>query len=153
LAVEKGAGPQGGGDEDERQSDEARGGPPGGGQAGPSTENPLEPAWIHAKIIPRGSSLLKRPMSWVRTSHEDSLFTHTHGRDHHPTGFSMGLAGGGVKSGLTYGATAELGFKALENPIHVRDLHATILRTEATPRRRRATRRIGARQKETPTRR
>jgi hypothetical protein len=58
---------------------------------------------------------------------EDSLFTHTYGRDHHHTGFSMWLAGGGVRAGLTYGATDELGFKAVENPVHVRDLHATIL--------------------------
>jgi hypothetical protein len=51
----------------------------------------------------------------------------TYGRDHHPHGFSMWLAGGGVKQGTTYGATDELGYHAAENPVHVRDLHATIL--------------------------
>ena len=49
------------------------------------------------------------------------------GRDHHHTGFSMFLAGGGVKGGLTYGATDEFGMKAVENRMHVHDLHATML--------------------------
>jgi hypothetical protein len=49
------------------------------------------------------------------------------GRDHHATGFSMFLAGGGVKGGMVYGATDELGMKATENRMHVHDLHATIL--------------------------
>jgi hypothetical protein len=49
------------------------------------------------------------------------------GRDHHSLGFSMWLAGGGVKGGIAYGATDEFGFKAIENRVHVHDLHATIL--------------------------
>lgn len=49
------------------------------------------------------------------------------GRDHHATGFSMFLAGGGVKGGLMYGATDELGMHAVENRVHVHDLHATVL--------------------------
>jgi len=49
------------------------------------------------------------------------------GRDHHPFGFTMWMAGGGVKGGMTYGATDELGWDAVENPVHVHDLHATIL--------------------------
>ena len=49
------------------------------------------------------------------------------GRDHNPYGFSMWLAGGGVKGGTVYGATDEFGFKAAENPVHVHDLHATLL--------------------------
>ncbi len=49
------------------------------------------------------------------------------GRDHNPFGFSMWLAGGGVKAGFTYGATDDFGFKAVEKPVHVHDLHATIL--------------------------
>lgn len=49
------------------------------------------------------------------------------GRDHHPNSFSMWLAGGGIKAGLVYGATDELGFNVAENPVHVHDLHATIL--------------------------
>jgi hypothetical protein len=49
------------------------------------------------------------------------------GRDHHPYGFSMWMAGGGVKPGLTYGATDEYGYYAVENRVHVHDLHATLL--------------------------
>lgn len=49
------------------------------------------------------------------------------GRDHHNTGFSMFLAGGGTKGGLMYGATDEFGMHAVENRVHVHDLHATIL--------------------------
>jgi uncharacterized protein (DUF1501 family) len=49
------------------------------------------------------------------------------GRDHHHTGFSMLLAGGGVKGGFTHGATDEVGMHAVEGRVHVHDLHATIL--------------------------
>jgi hypothetical protein len=49
------------------------------------------------------------------------------GRDHHNTGFTMWLAGGGIKGGTVYGATDDIGLKAVENPVHFRDLHATIL--------------------------
>nr|WP_150106013.1 DUF1501 domain-containing protein [Rubinisphaera brasiliensis] len=49
------------------------------------------------------------------------------GRDHHPNAFTMWMAGGGVKPGITYGQTDEFGFNTTENPVHVRDLHATIL--------------------------
>jgi hypothetical protein len=49
------------------------------------------------------------------------------GRDHNPHGFTVLLAGGGVKGGMTYGATDDFGYKVVENPVHVHDLHATIL--------------------------
>ena len=49
------------------------------------------------------------------------------GRDHHIKGFSMWLAGGGIKGGTSYGATDELGYSAVENVVSVHDLHATIL--------------------------
>jgi uncharacterized protein (DUF1501 family) len=49
------------------------------------------------------------------------------GRDHNPFGFTLWLAGGGVKGGTIYGATDDFGFKAVEKPVHVHDLHATIL--------------------------
>jgi hypothetical protein len=49
------------------------------------------------------------------------------GRDHHPNAFTMWLAGGGVKRGLTLGETDELGFNAVRDRVHVHDLHATIL--------------------------
>jgi uncharacterized protein (DUF1501 family) len=49
------------------------------------------------------------------------------GRDHNHYGFSVWLAGGGVKGGIAHGATDELGFRAVEKKVHVHDLHATIL--------------------------
>ena len=49
------------------------------------------------------------------------------GREHHPWAFSSWLAGGGVKPGIVHGATDEIGLKAVDKPVHVRDFHATIL--------------------------
>ena len=50
-----------------------------------------------------------------------------YGRDHHPHGFTMWMAGGGVRRGITYGSTDDFGYFAEENPLHVHDLHATVL--------------------------
>lgn len=49
------------------------------------------------------------------------------GRDHHPKAYSMWLAGGGIRPGLTFGTTDELGYNVTENPVHVHDLQATLL--------------------------
>ncbi len=49
------------------------------------------------------------------------------GRDHNPYGFTMWMAGGGVKGGIAYGQTDEFGFKAVENAVSIHDLHATVL--------------------------
>ena len=51
------------------------------------------------------------------------------GRDHHIKGYSMWMAGGGIKPGVTYGATDELGYNAVENVVTMHDMHATMLRT------------------------
>jgi hypothetical protein len=51
----------------------------------------------------------------------------TNGRDHNPFGFTMWLAGGGVRGGMTYGATDEYGYKAVDKPLEIHDLHATML--------------------------
>lgn len=59
----------------------------------------------------------------VRNLNQGSLA----GRDHNPYGFSVWLAGGGVRRGIAYGRTDDFGFKVVENPMHVHDLHATIL--------------------------
>ena len=58
-----------------------------------------------------------------RTPHGQS----TNGRDHNNKGFSIWMAGGGVKGGLRYGATDEYGYQAVENKVHIHDWHATIL--------------------------
>lgn len=51
----------------------------------------------------------------------------SNGRDHNPYGFSIWMAGGGVKGGITYGATDELGYKVVSNRVEIHDLHATML--------------------------
>lgn len=54
-------------------------------------------------------------------------FMERDGRDHNPYGFTMWMAGGGVKGGMAYGATDDYGYHAVENRVHIHDLHATIL--------------------------
>jgi hypothetical protein len=49
------------------------------------------------------------------------------GRDHNPWGYSVVLGGGAVKGGIAYGSTDDVGLRAAENPVHIRDLHATLL--------------------------
>jgi len=51
----------------------------------------------------------------------------SNGRDHHPYGFSIAMAGGGIKGGIVHGATDELGFHAAEHRHYVTDVHATVL--------------------------
>jgi uncharacterized protein (DUF1501 family) len=63
-----------------------------------------------------------------RTIYSQGTLTDTdYGRDHHPRCFSMWLAGGGVKAGLVFGETDEMSFNIVRDPVHIRDLHATIL--------------------------
>jgi uncharacterized protein (DUF1501 family) len=51
----------------------------------------------------------------------------TNGREHHPFGFTMWMAGGGVKGGIVHGATDDFGWHAVQDKVHIHDLHATIL--------------------------
>jgi hypothetical protein len=63
-----------------------------------------------------------------RTVYSQGTLTATnYGRDHHPRCFSIWFAGGGVKPGPVYGATDDFSYNIVENPVHVRDLNATIL--------------------------
>jgi len=63
-----------------------------------------------------------------RTNYCQGKLTATdYGRDHHPRCFTMWMAGGGVKPGISYGETDEFGYNVTQNPVHVHDLHATIL--------------------------
>jgi len=59
---------------------------------------------------------------------QGKLTADDYGRDHHPRCFTIWMAGGGVKPGVTYGATDDFSYNITENPVHVHDLHATILR-------------------------
>jgi hypothetical protein len=76
-------------------------------------------------IIVAGSEFGRTPVVEVGSGFMGGQ-THN-GRDHNPHGFTMWLAGGGFKQGFTYGATDDFGWKAIENPVHVHDIHATIL--------------------------
>ncbi|MEM8945838.1 MAG: DUF1501 domain-containing protein [Planctomycetota bacterium] len=64
-----------------------------------------------------------------RTSYSQGKLTPTdYGRDHHPRCFTMWMAGGGAKAGVVHGATDDYSYNVVEDPVHVHDLHATILR-------------------------
>jgi hypothetical protein len=58
---------------------------------------------------------------------QGKLTANDFGRDHHPKCFSIWMAGGGIKSGTVYGSTDEFGYNISENPVHIHDLHATVL--------------------------
>ncbi len=73
-------------------------------------------------IVVCGSEFGRTPVVEV-----GGMATAQSGRDHNPFGFSVWVAGGGFKGGMTYGATDDFGFKAIDKPVHVHDLHATIL--------------------------
>jgi uncharacterized protein (DUF1501 family) len=62
-----------------------------------------------------------------RTPYAENQKDKKAGRDHHHTAFSMLLAGGGIRGGTVYGSTDDTGMSVAENPVHVHDLHATIL--------------------------
>lgn len=74
-------------------------------------------------LVVVGSEFGRTPGAEVRKGRSDS----STGRDHHPHGFNVVMAGGGLKRGIVHGATDELGFHAAENRHYVTDLHATVL--------------------------
>jgi hypothetical protein len=76
---------------------------------------------LDSTLVIWGGEFGRTPMNEKR---DNSMFL---GRDHHPRAFSMWLAGGGIKPGITLGATDDLGYNIVEDKVHVHDLHATIL--------------------------
>jgi hypothetical protein len=76
---------------------------------------------LDSTIVVWGGEFGRTPMNEARNN---SKFL---GRDHHPRAFTMWLAGGGIKPGITFGKTDELGYNIAEDPVDVHDLHATIL--------------------------
>ena len=63
-----------------------------------------------------------------RTNYSQGELTDvSYGRDHHPRCFTMFMAGGGIKPGITYGETDEFGYNIVKDPVHVHDLQATLL--------------------------
>ena len=91
-----------------------------------------QPAWALVQDLKRRGLLDDTLVIWGgefgRTIYSQGTLTNTnYGRDHHPKCYSMWLAGGGIQGGVTYGRTDEFGYNILENPVHIRDLNATIL--------------------------
>jgi len=78
---------------------------------------------LDSTLVVWGGEFGRTAMSEIRRPDEAD----NAGRDHHPEGYSMWLAGGGIKGGQVIGKTDELGLKVVEDPIHVHDLQATIL--------------------------
>jgi len=76
---------------------------------------------LDSTLVVWGGEFGRTPMN------EDRNHSKFLGRDHHPRAFSMWLAGGGIKPGITVGQTDELGYNPVEDPVEVHDLHATIL--------------------------
>ncbi len=74
-----------------------------------------------------GETLVLWASEFGRTPHSNGRGGEKAGRDHHPEGFSVWLAGGGVRGGTVYGATDEVGMHAVENVVTLHDLHATLL--------------------------
>ena len=77
---------------------------------------------LDSTLVIWGGEFGRTPMVETNPSLGRSL-----GRDHHPQAYTIWMAGGGMKGGLAYGATDELGFHGVENPVHVHDVQATIL--------------------------
>ena len=73
-------------------------------------------AWLKIPLYGGGGEFGRTPFSQNKD-----------GRDHNPRGFTVFLAGGGVKAGISYGSTDEIGGVAVDNRVHMHDLHATIL--------------------------
>ena len=78
---------------------------------------------LDSTLVVWGGEFGRLPLSQVKERGVKGL----EGRDHGPSGFSVWLAGGGVKGGTAYGATDDIGHRAVENPVSVHDFHATIL--------------------------
>ena len=75
-------------------------------------------------LVVCGAEFGRTPMKENRNAGKDNPFA---GRDHSPGGFTVWLAGGGVKPGLSYGETDEFGYQAVIDKVHVHDLNATLL--------------------------
>jgi len=76
---------------------------------------------LDSTLVVWGGEFGRTPMNEARNG---SKFL---GRDHHPRAFTMWMAGGGIKPGITYGETDELGYNITKDPVEVHDLHATML--------------------------
>ena len=91
---------------------------------GKAVDKPI--AGLLADLEARG--LLKKTLVvWSGEFGRTPIMQGSNGRDHHPYGFSIWMAGGGIKGGKVIGATDDFGFNAVEDRFHVNDLHATMM--------------------------
>ena len=91
-----------------------------------------QPAWALIQDLKQRGLLEDTLVVWGgefgRTIYSQGTLTkENHGRDHHPRCFTMWMAGGGLKPGITHGETDEFSYNIVRNPVHIRDLNATIL--------------------------
>ncbi len=91
-----------------------------------------QPAWALIQDLKQRGLLDDTLVIWGgefgRTIYSQGTLTkNNYGRDHHPKCYSMWLAGGGIKGGTTHGETDEFGYNILRDPVHIRDLNATVL--------------------------
>ena len=85
------------------------------------------PSWIW--ILNQRGLLDEALVLWGGEFGRTPLMENKDGRNHHPQGFTVWMAGGGIKPGFAYGATDPFGYKPLEHALHMHDLHATLLDT------------------------
>jgi|TARA_B110000037_G_scaffold162805_1_gene183900 hypothetical protein len=98
----------------------------------PQCEDIDQPCWALVQDLKQRGILDDTLVIWGgefgRTVYSQGTLTEkNYGRDHHPRAFSMWMAGGGVKGGQVYGETDDFGYNVTENPVHISDLHTTIL--------------------------
>ena len=86
-----------------------------------------QPIGALVKDLKRRGMLEDTLVVWAAEFGRTPFAQGTNGRDHNPFGFSIWMAGGGVRGGMTYGATDEYGYKAIDKPVAIHDLHATML--------------------------
>ncbi len=98
----------------------------------PQCEDIDQPCWALIQDLKQRGMLDDTLVIWGgefgRTVYSQGQLTESdYGRDHHPRAFTMWMAGGGVKAGEIYGETDDFGYNITENPVHISDLHTTIL--------------------------
>ena len=98
----------------------------------PQCEDIDQPAWALVQDLKQRGMLDDTLVVWGgefgRTVYcQGGLTRENYGRDHHPRAFTMWMAGGGIKGGQVYGETDENGYNITKDPVHIRDLHATVL--------------------------
>ncbi|YCM45604.1 DUF1501 domain-containing protein [Verrucomicrobiaceae bacterium 227] len=98
----------------------------------PQCQDVDQPSWALIQDLKQRGMLEDTLVIWGgefgRTVYSQGTLNETnYGRDHHPRAFSIWMAGGGIKSGLVHGETDDFGYNVTKDPVHIRDIHATLL--------------------------